>query len=236
MALALLSVFVAAWWLWKKSPAHRKNFANFRHNHVERQPKLNAETPDPQKAPSERSPAQTRSSPRREAPEELFERQKPERLNPQESIRTELDYSRQSRDPDYQDENGNSYYLLENLRAVKKTGSNQNDYPDAVVQNGHFILEGSPGAGNSWVMRNAKTNEYAVFTGVVKAKLVDLAVIDQVVAGLQYSVDQVYDPINVVFYKFNTYGETIAAYRALTQDPQVIRANIELLEYQRVAK
>lgn len=135
---------------------------------------------------------------------------------------------------DFKDASGNQYLLLDDYHAIRRSHENQNDFPQAILKNGYFIVQEPPGPGErTRVLKNASTGGLAVFTGVLKTRLKDMNFADELASNFQCQVANRYDHINAVFYQFESYEETLAAHRAFQEHPWVISSEIELLEGER---
>lgn len=155
------------------------------------------------------------------------------------SLRGRENMFRNSREPSskivYGDGKGNEYRLLKDYYAVKKTSENENDYPGSELRLGYFIVGKDEAPSNALrVMENAQTGLPAIFTGLIKVKLHDIGLADNVVRDFNYEVEYQYDHISLVMYKFGSFSETMAAKKSLDQNPNVKRATVELLEYERL--
>ena len=146
-------------------------------------------------------------------------------------------YSQQLPQGDFKGPQGHEYSLLAGYHAVKKTSANAQDYPQAMVKNGFFIVEGQGAPGDAArVLKNLNTHKHVIFTGILKTRLKDLGYMDQVVKDWPCEVVEVYEHLNAVFYRFDSYEETLAAHRALSANPLVLSSEIELLEGERTSK
>lgn len=138
---------------------------------------------------------------------------------------------------DFKLSNGDSYRRVKDLVAIPKTAENENQYPNAQVVNNHFLVEEALSPGSNFpVVQNAKTGNYAVFTGVLKVMLHnydDLMTVSDL-AGAR--INKEYDHINTVFYKFDEYEATLKAQQVLGKSSLVKSSEIELLEYQRQSR
>lgn len=155
------------------------------------------------------------------------------------SLRGRNNLYRNSREPSskivYGDGKGNEYRLLNDYYAVKKTPENENDYPGRELRLGYFIVRKDEAPSNVLrVMENAKTDHPAIFTGLIKVKLHDIGLADNVVRDFNYEIEYQYDHISLVMYKFGSFSETMSAKKSLDQNPNVKRATVELLEYERL--
>lgn len=137
----------------------------------------------------------------------------------------------------YGDGNGNEYKILEDFVAVKKTKENENDYPEAKVKLGHFIVPKAQAPADALIlMENASVGTVAIFTGLIKAKLNDITMAESLLSEVSYDIHLKYEHIGLVMYKFSNYQDTISAKKTLDQSNFVRRATIELLEYERIAQ
>tara|TARA_B100001971_G_scaffold111191_1_gene102113 strand:- start:57104 stop:57862 length:759 start_codon:yes stop_codon:yes gene_type:complete len=164
--------------------------------------------------------------------------EKREELKKELSMRGRDNRVRNSREPDtkivYGDGNGNQYRLLNDFVAVKKTKENENDYPDAKIKLGHFIVPAELAPSDAIpLMENAQTGNIAIFTGLIKVKLTDMRQAESLISQVRYDIHLRYEHIGLVMYKFSSYEDTMLAKRELDQSSYVRRATIELLEYER---
>jgi hypothetical protein len=155
------------------------------------------------------------------------------------SLRGRDSLYRNSREPSskivYGDGKGNEYRLLQDFYAVKKTPENENDFPYSQLKLGYFIVPKDAAPTNALrVMENAQTGRAAIFTGLIKVKLNDIGLADNVVRDFNYEIVYQYDHISLVMYQFSDFTETMNAKKSLDQNPAVKRATIELLEYERI--
>jgi hypothetical protein len=132
--------------------------------------------------------------------------------------------------------NESNYSLLENLYAIKK--SEVKDTEDLNIKEeklGYYIVSSDLSIPEDAirVVQNQETNTYAIFTGVLKVKLNDMAVVDSVLSDFSYDIQNTYEDINLVMYKFYTFDETMDAYNSLKNNSKVNRVTIDLLEYER---
>jgi hypothetical protein len=164
---------------------------------------------------------------------------KKEEFKEEYSLRGRENISRATREPSskivYGDGKGNVYKLLDDYYAVKKTNQNANDYPDSELRLGYFIVSKDNAPSDALrVMENAQTGRAAIFTGLIKVKLADISLADNLVRDFDYEILYQYDHISLVMYKFNSFEETMAAKKTIDTNPNVKRATIELLEYERI--
>ena len=137
----------------------------------------------------------------------------------------------------YGDGNGNQYKLLEDYVAIKKTKENENDFPNAQVKLGHFIVPKDDAPADALIlMENASSGIIAIFTGLIKAKLSDINMAQSLISSVNYDIPLKYEHIGLVMYKFDSYQDTMLAKKELDRRTYVQRATIELLEYERIAQ
>jgi len=220
-------------------------FVNYRHHYTEKE-KLNLKKArinesfkaDKKQRKLERNIAQSENS-----STQSFKAKNPNRkldeIKRELSLRGADNRIQNTREPQskivYGDGKGNEYRLLEDYYAVKKTSENENDFPDAEIRLGHFIVPKELAPQDALrVMENAQTGIPAIFTGLIKVKLTNNELSHNVLRNTNYEIEFQYDHINLVMYKFSSLRETMNAKKILDQNPNVVRATIELLEYERI--
>ena len=135
----------------------------------------------------------------------------------------------------YGDGNGNEYKLIKDYVAVKKTKENENDYPDAELKLGYFIVPVNQAPNDAQtLLENASTGNIVIFTGLIKVKLTDIRQAESLISSVSYHIPVKYEHIGLVMYKFDSYQDTMDAKRELDRSQFVQRATIELLEYARI--
>ena len=126
------------------------------------------------------------------------------------------------------------YNILNNFFAVLDTEDNRKLYPDAIHKLNYLIVEGDlPPVDSLKVSQNTDNGTVGIITGVLKVKLKDISMMNQIFEHNNYSIDQSYEHINLVHYKFTSIDQALKSYEELKTNPNVSRVNIEVLEYSR---
>ena len=130
-----------------------------------------------------------------------------------------------------------SYSLVDDKLAVLKNKLSF-DHPAIIGEKpGYYLVSVDKFNGEgSKVVFNNRTKQYGVFTGIIKVKLYDFADRDSLFNNLAYTIEDSYDQIRVVHYRFDDYEQTISANSSLQNSTKVERSNIEVLEFERVTK
>ena len=134
---------------------------------------------------------------------------------------------------DFSNGRGEAFSLVENLSALEPGRAEGYD-EETEILNGFYLVSGSAAPGRSLpVVKNEETGNYAVFTKVIKAKLKDFSYEFEIARDSDGDIAESFEHINTVFYRYESYEKTLEALGAIRKRPEVIRAEIEVLENRR---
>ena len=130
---------------------------------------------------------------------------------------------------------GTTYMRSKSVYAVLKASWDPHD-PQIIGEHlGHFLIKSaSPINGAFPVFLNQKSSQYAIITKILKVKLADFELRHQVFDN--YQIHREFSHINLVLYRFDTLDELIQANQLSVNNPQVLRASIEILEHARIGQ
>lgn len=137
--------------------------------------------------------------------------------------------------PAFTNYNGKSYKLLNDFVAIRKTKENIDLYKGATQKLGHYIVPKDLATNNSFpVVENTQSSRLGIVTGIITLKVKDLSQVNYLLNHTNFEIKNTYEHINVIHMQFYDYETLINSYEFLKTSPNVIRSNIEILEYERV--
>lgn len=241
LTFVLLSFCAVALW---DSGRDNNGFSKFKHQRElsdtvkaeDRAPAQDGSLERPEESPDEISHAQA-SPPQFKTRNAINEKRiKAQKFLALKKSRRGNDQTESSRpaDGDFFNERGEGFFLEDELVAVKGTEYNAGEYPNAPMVNGYFLVDKEIAPQDALaVVVNGESGSYAVFTGILKVKLSEFGYRDILARNYGGAIEQSYDHIQTVFYRFDGYHETVNALAALKGETSVLRVDVELLEYQR---
>lgn len=138
---------------------------------------------------------------------------------------------------DFKTAEGQSYHRIERLFAVKK-----DDYPEfkgASEKLGFYILDAeslkrSVPPESLSVVENNETGALGIFTGLISVKFYDLEALKDLSLSVSFNVKIRFDHIAIAHLEFDSYEDTMIAYRELSSIKEVQRVSVEVLEFTRL--
>lgn len=127
-----------------------------------------------------------------------------------------------------------NYKFLDYFYAIKNTPENRTQFPNAQEKLDFLIVESDlPLVDSLPVVENADTGNLGIFLGVLNVKLHDLNDADFVIGHSDYEILKIHSQTNLVQYTIDDIAIAIKTNQQLQSNPKVIRASLEILEYQR---
>lgn len=131
---------------------------------------------------------------------------------------------------------GKTYRIVDDYVAIRATAKNKEQYKGATYKLGHFIVPKEMASNESlFVVENTETGHLGILTGVITMKVKDLSELNYLLNHSNYEVKNIYEHINVAHFAFFDLDILLQSFETLSTHNQVIRAKIEVLEFERVA-
>jgi hypothetical protein len=127
-----------------------------------------------------------------------------------------------------------SYKFLDHFYAIKDSPENRKNYPEHQEKLSYLIVKSqTPVLESLPVVENENTGHLGVFTGILKVKLKDINDSDFIIGHNNYQVVKRYEHIHIAHYHIEDVALAISTHQTLLQNPKVLRATLEILEYSR---
>lgn len=129
---------------------------------------------------------------------------------------------------------GEEYLVSKNIFAVDKREFDQNDPRIKGEFLGHYLLAADTAPNDSFpVLIHKESSKYAILTKVLKVKLKKFEDMNYLF-DFPHQVQESFENISVVLYKFDEIDSLTQAYQVAKNDPRVRRVTIEILKGARV--
>ncbi len=118
--------------------------------------------------------------------------------------------------------------------AIKATAENKKKYPDHIEKLGYIIVRDMDLVEESKrVSVNINTGTYGIITGVLKIKYKDGSDYRSLLDSYEYEVSNSYEHINRVHFQFSDAEIAVKNRSILESNPNVVKVDLEILEYSR---
>jgi hypothetical protein len=159
-------------------------------------------------------------------------------VNEQRNLRRKIDKNSRINKKTFQGSDvsthNSKYKILDGFFAIVATPENKLKYPDAQEKLNHLIIESEEiPSGAFKVTQNADNGSIGIMTGIIKVKLIDFSLYNQLFEHNNYFVESTYDYINLVHYKFSDIDLALKENENLKSHSNVKRVSLEILEFSR---
>lgn len=127
-----------------------------------------------------------------------------------------------------------NYTLLRHLVAVPKQYLEHYDFDEILEKkNGLYIIKGNGAIKDEqsfWIIHDHENNEKVILTGVIKVKVQNSDIFNQLISKYNLEIDQKFEHLNLIYFKSSNFEELVQVTENIKSQTGVVRANLEILK------